>query len=166
MNKSQKSKRLGDDGLETIVRHWPYFPDHARRTLIDLAERYCPTPGKYAFPTPAGSDWTDVTILLLTGNEAQITVGDTTRIYTFEQMGLQTERRPNRTKNEGKMLRVYAENPEAGSYFRLPFRENLKVHISEFRKWLQGFFGIAGDPLKPFKTAQWMPRFKIRAKYL
>jgi len=44
----------------------------------------------------------------------------------------------------------------------LPNRDGLKVDISKFRRWLQGFFGIPGDLLKPFKSARWLPRFKIR----
>jgi hypothetical protein len=63
------------------------------------------------------------------------------------------------------MLRKYAENPEPDAYYKLPDRDGLKVDISKFRRWLQGFFGIPGDPLRPFKPARWLPRFKIRADY-
>jgi len=147
------------------VRFWPNLPEHARRTMVDLARSYAPASAGGLFPTPAGADWADVTIVLLTPHDAQITVGDVTRVFSFEQMGLLNSRRSRSVKNEGKMLRVYAENPETGSYFRLPFRKNLKLYISIFRKWLQGFFGIPGDPLKTFKSAQWSPRFNISAKY-
>jgi hypothetical protein len=63
------------------------------------------------------------------------------------------------------MLQTYAENPEPDAYYRLPSRDYLKVEISKFRRWLQTFFGIPGDPLKPFKTGLWLPKFKVRAEY-
>jgi hypothetical protein len=60
------------------------------------------------------------------------------------------------------MLRTYAENPEPDAYYKLPYRRSLKVEISKFRRWLQAFFGIPGDPLRPFQSDKWLPRFKIR----
>lgn len=161
-----KSNRAGNEELEAIIRHWPHIPEYARSGMKDWACSYGPQKQEKCFPTPKGSAWTDVEIVLIKENEAQITVGDISRNYTFEQLGLTNERRPDRAKNEGKMLRTYAEHPDSDSYYRLPYRKNLKIHISQFRTWLQGFFGIPGDPLYPFKSAQWQPRFKIRATYL
>lgn len=165
MRRKRKTSRFSDDDLKAVVRCWPDLPEHARRTMVDLARSYWAASAGSVFPTPAGAGWADVTIVLLTPNDAQITVGAITRVFSFEQMGLLNARRSRSVKSEGKMLRVYAENPEAGSYFRLPFRKNLKIYIAAFRKWLQEFFGIPGDPLKPFESAQWLPRFKISAKY-
>jgi len=166
MRKNLKSKRERVDEFEVLARHWPHIPAHARRTLLDLARSYGPARGEKVFPTPVGADWPDVSIVLVNENEARISVGEITRTVRFAEMGLQNERRPFKTNGVGKMLRTYAENPEPGSYFRLPFRKNLKIHISIFRVWLQGYFGIAGDPLLPFESTQWLPRFKIRAAYV
>lgn len=166
MGKLRKSKRGRIDPFEVLVRHWPYIPAHARKTMLDLARSYGPARGEKAFPTPVGADWPDVAIVLVNENEARISVGEITRTVSFAEMGLQEERGARTTKNVGKMLRTYAENPEPGSYFRLPFRKNLKMHIARFRVWLQGYFGIAGDPLESFESAQWLPRFKIRAEYV
>jgi len=165
MRRYRKAILVGDDDLNTVVRHWPDLPEHARRAIVDLARSYRAASAGSGFPTPAGASWADVTIVFLTPNDAQITVGKVTQVFSFEQMGLLNSRRSRSVKNEGKMLRVYAENPETGSYFRLPFRKNLKIYIATFRKWLQEFFGLPGDPLKPFESAQWSPRFTISAKY-
>lgn len=165
MDKSE-STAASDAALKAIIRHWPHIPEYARLAMRDSACNYGPKRRENCFPTPKGADWPDVEIVLIKKNEARITIGAITRTYTFEQMGLANERHSDRAKNEGMMLRTYAEHPETGSYSKLPYRKNLKNHISKFRTWLQGFFGIPGDPLHPFEIAQWEPRFKIRAKYL
>lgn len=154
------------DDLETIVRHWPHLPAHVRQTLVELVSNYAPRPlHGPRFPTPALKTWSDVEIVLLSPDEARITVGTVTQCYTFSALGLTDLRHPQRPRVEWRMLRTYAENPEPDAYYKLPYRDSLKVEISKFRRWLQGFFGIPGDPLRPFKPARWLPRFKIRADY-
>ena len=149
------------DGLETIFRRWPYLPEHVQRTLVELVLHYGPARTATHFPTPMGANWEDVTIILRESSTVKITVGDIEREYTFAGLGLADRRRPKVPRSEFKMLRTYAENPQPDAYFKLPYREHLKVEISKFRRWLQGFFGIPGDPLKPFEGTHWLPRFKI-----
>jgi len=117
------------------------------------------------FPTPAGAAWNEVEIVVLSQREAEIKVRDVVQHYSFASIGLASSRNSKRPRAEWRMLVTYAENPEPDAYFKLPKRDNLKVDISKFRRWLQGFFGIPGDPLRPFKPARWLPRFKIRADY-
>lgn len=154
-----------DSDLEIFLRRWPHLPEHVRKTLIELVLHYGPPTEAVCFPTPIGADWPDVEIILLSPKQAKITVGSMVKQYTFSGIGLADKRRPDRPRTEWRMLRTYAENPEPDAYYRLPYREGLKVDISKFRRWLQGFFGIPGDPLKPFKSALWLPRFKVRADY-
>ncbi len=153
-----------NDAIESIVRRWPYVPEHAKKTIVELVSHYGP-PGAECFPTPAGAAWSDVEIILISPDEAEINVGKVCKRYTFGDVGLADKRNPERPLNEWRMLRTYAENPEPDAYYKLPKRGNLKVDISKFRRWLQRFFDISGDPLKPFKTGLWLPRFKIRADY-
>lgn len=152
------------EGLEIVIRHWPHMPDHLQRSFAEVAGYYSPksSNGK-RFPTPEGAT---VEIVLLTRKEARITVGAVCHSYTFAGLGLANSRRPSEPRAEWRMLRTYAENPHPDAYYRLPYRKSLKVETSKFRRWLQGFFGLPGDPLRPFRPARWLPRFRIRAEYL
>ena len=154
-----------DRQIETVLRHWPYLPDYVKRTLVELTSHYGPAPAEVRFPTPAGAAWNEVEIVVLSQREAEIKVRDVVQHYSFASIGLASSRNSKRPRAEWRMLVTYAENPEPDAYFKLPKRDNLKVDISKFRRWLQGFFGIPGDPLRPFKPARWLPRFKIRADY-
>ena len=103
--------------------------------------------------------------MLISEDEAEFKIGSVCRRYTFAAVGLADKRNSKQPRREWLKLRTYAENTEPDAYYRLPKSDNLKLDISLFRRWLQRFFGIPGDPLKPFKTALWLPRFKIRAEY-
>jgi hypothetical protein len=153
------------DELESVMRRWPYLPDHLRRSLVEIVSHYGPPAVTARFPTPPGSDWPDVEIVMLAEEEARITVGSVTQAYSFAAVGLADRRNPKRPRAEWRMLRTYAENPEPDAYYRLPTRDYLKVDISKFRRWLQGFFGIPGDPLQTFHHGRWRPRFKIKTDY-
>src|SRR5689334_8783747 len=157
--------KQSDDELASITRRWPYVPEHVRKLMAEAVSHYGPAVGEKCFPTPAGATWADVEIVVVSPDEAEIRVGNVCRRYSFADAGLADKRDGKRPRREWRMLRTYAENPEPDAYFRLPKRSNLKKDISLFRLWLQGFFGIPGDPLKPFKTGLWLPRFKIRADY-
>jgi hypothetical protein len=163
---SKRGPKPAFDGhLETVLRHWPHLPEHVKRSLSELTSHYGPAPTEVRFPTPAGASWNEVEIVVLSQREAQIKVRDVVQCYGFAALGLASSRNSKRPRAEWRMLVTYAENPEPDAYYKLPKRDNLKVDISRFRRWLQAFFGIPGDPLKPFKPARWLPRFKIRADY-
>jgi hypothetical protein len=159
------AKKILDDGIETILSRWPYMPEHVRKALVEVASHYGPPLAAKHFPTPPGASWTDVEILLISPDEAEIKIGTVCQRYTFADAGLVDKRDSKSPRREWRMLRTYAENPEPDAYYKLPKRGNLKADISSFRRWLQKFFGIPGDPLKSFKSALWLPRFKIRADY-
>jgi hypothetical protein len=142
-----------------------YVPAHVRKTLVEVVSHYGPPTAEKRFPTPAGAKWSDVEIVLISEDEAEIKVGTVCQRYTYAAVGLADKRDGKRPLREWRMLRTYAENPEPDAYYNLPKRANLKLDISLFRQWLQRFFGIPGDPLKPFKTTLWLPRFKIRAEF-
>ena len=154
-----------DGELESILRRWPYVPEHVRKLVAEAVSHYGPPRAEKCFPTPAGAAWADVEIVLLSPDEAEIKVGTVCKRYTFAAAGLADKRNPKRPRREWAKLRTYAENPQPGAYYDLPKRTHLKADISLFRLWLQRFFGIPGDPLKPFKTGLWLPRFKIRVDY-
>jgi hypothetical protein len=154
-----------DGDLETVMRRWPHLPEHIRKALVELVSHYGPPPVNGRFPTPPGADWRHVQIVLLSPTEAHISVGSVAQRYTFTALGLADRRTRKRPRGEWRMLQTYAENPEPDAYYKLPSRDYLKVEISKFRRWLQTFFGIPGDPLKPFKTGLWLPKFKVRAEY-
>ena len=160
MSKHRRESGALDNELEAIIRRWPYLPEHVRRTLGELVQNYGPKTSAIRFPTPPGADWSDVE-LMLDGSDVRITVGTVSQTYTYAGLGLSDKRNPKRPRVEWRMLCTYAENTEPDAYYRLPKRDNLKIDIFRFRRWLQQFFGIPGDPLKPFSSARWLPRFKI-----
>jgi hypothetical protein len=160
----RKNTTPADASLEVILRRWPHLPEHVRKTLVELVGHYGPQAEMERFPTPMGAKWEDVEIVLLDDENVRITVGRISRTYTFSGLGLASQKHRHRPRTEWRMLKTYAENPAPDAYRRLPYRKNLKIDIARFRKWLLAFFGIPGDPLLPFATAKWMPRFKIRAR--
>lgn len=160
-----KEKAKNDLRLDAVVKGWALLPEHVRVTVFEVVGFYASGGYRGTFETPAGADWSDVE-MVLTGTEAvRITVGSVSRTYTFAMLGLASRKDASKPTREWRMLRTYAENPEPDAYYRLPYRRNLKMEISLFRKWLKRFFGIAGDPLRPFKTGLWRPRFRIRAEW-
>lgn len=167
---AKRNQKLGprpefQDDAEEVLRRWPHLPDYVRKTVLELISHYGPAAVSARFPTPRGAEWSEVNIVLLSPDTARITVRDVSEQYTFAGVGLANVRAPKKPRAEWRMLRTYAENPEPDAYFRLPYRENLKMEISKFRRWLQAFFGIPGDPLRPFKSAHWLPRFNIAVEY-
>jgi hypothetical protein len=162
--KKKKVKAKWDEGMETVVRRWEYLPGHVRRTIAEMVLHYGPAAGEARFATPVGAEWDEVEIVVCGADRARITVRGVTETYTFKGLGLEDKRRPGVARAEWRMLRTYAENPEPDAYYRLPKRRSLKVEISQFRRWLRAFFGIPGDPLKPFRSMLWLPRFKIRVE--
>jgi hypothetical protein len=161
----KKTKEPQAESLEIVCRYWPHLPEYVRQTMVELVQHYGPPPAKGKFPTPPGATWRHVEIVLLSPEVAQISVGSVTQRYTFAAMGLADRRSGKGTRSEGRMLHTYAEHPEPDAYRKLPYRKNLKIEISKFRRWLQTFFGIGGDPLQPWESGHWLPRFKIRAEY-
>jgi hypothetical protein len=154
-----------DEDIEVILRHWPHVPVYVRRTMVEMVSQYKPEVLTVRFSTPAKAKWEDVEIVLLSPEEAKISVGSVVQNYSFASIGLGDSRNAKNPRTEWRMLRTYAENSEPDAYYKLPPRRGLKMDISRFRNWLKGFFGIAGDPLKAFKPARWLPKFKIRADY-
>lgn len=159
-----KKNASNDANLEILLRRWPHLPEYVKKTLVDLVGQYGPAVTMERFPTPLGAKWEDVEIVLIDEETARISVGRVSHTFTFSGLGLASRRHKHIPRTEWRMLKTYAENPDPDAYNRLPFRKNLKIDIARFRKWLKAFFGIPGDPLLPFTTAKWMPRFKIRAR--
>jgi hypothetical protein len=154
-----------DSEIEAVLSRWPHLPRHVRKTVVELVSHYGPPPTEAHFPTPEGASWSDVEFVMLSPSAVRITVGSVSQRYTFASLGLNDRRQPHLPRSEWRMLRTYAEHTEPDAYFRLPQRKNLKVDISRFRSWLKSFFGLPGDPLRPFQPSRWLPRFRIRADY-
>lgn len=163
--KTRKKKLEADEDFALVVKYWGYLPRRVKRAMADVARAFEPPPrGAVWFETPEGATWRDVEIVLVSPERVRVTVLGVTELYSYRGIGLADKRRPGTPRAEWKMLRTYAENPDPDAYYRLPRRPTLKMDISRFRAWLKAFFGIAGDPLKPFKPARWLPRFKIRVE--
>jgi len=134
-------------------------------SLVEIVTNYGPKTTGPRFPAPTRAKWSDVEILLIDRDKVKVTVAGVSKKYTFKALGLEDKRRPGYPRSEWRMLTRYAENPQPDAYHKLPKRKSLKVEISLFRRWLQAFFGIPGDPLKPFRSDLWLPKFKIGVDY-
>src|SRR5436853_59453 len=104
MRKPTQQKQW-DDQIESILRRWPYVPEHARKILAEFVSHYGPPTAEKCFPTPAGAAWDDVEIVLISPGEAEINVGEVCRRYTFAAAGLADKRNPKRPLSEWRMLR-------------------------------------------------------------
>jgi hypothetical protein len=149
--KKRGSDATLQDGLEIVIRHWPHAPAHIKRVCVELLSNCRPESNGIRFPTPPGTTCGDIEIVLLSAEEARITVGVVSHCYTFRELGLAGRRQKNKPSAEWRVLRTYAENPEPDAYCKLPFRRSLKVEVSKFRRWLQGFFGLPDDPLQAIR---------------
>lgn len=164
--KKRVKKLGGDEELAVVVKYWRVLPRRVRAAVLDVVRAFATVEMDVRFRTPRGAGWKDVEIVLLAPerDRVRITVKGRTGTFTYAQVGLADRRRPTVPRAEWRMLRTYAENPDPDAYYRLPKRPTLKMEISRFRAWLKRFFGIAGDPLLPFKPARWLPRFRIRVE--
>jgi len=164
--KKRASNVERDEDLAVVVRYWGVLPRRVRAAVMDVVRAFATIETDVCFRTPKGAAWKDVEIVLLAPerDRVRISVKGRTGTFTYAQIGLADRRRPTVPRAEWRMLRTYAENPEPDAYDRLPRRPTLKMEISRFRAWLKEFFGIAGDPLLPFKPMRWLPRFRIRVE--
>jgi len=163
--RGMKTRRKGlkrDEEFRVVERNWGYLPRRVKRAVADVVRVFEPGPKTVKFGTPEGATWKDVEIVLLSPERVRISVLGVTETFSYVGIGLADKRRPSLPRAEWRVLRTYAENPEPDAYYRLPKRPNLKADIFRFRKWLKVFFGIKGDPLKPFEPERWLPRFRVR----
>lgn len=161
---NSKSKESAER-LQVLLYHWQFLSENVQAALVELVSKHGPTPRTKGFPTPPLAKWSDVEILLMDHDRVRIMVAGISKDFTIAALGLEDKRRPGRPRREWRMLKIYAENPQPDAYYKLPRRKGLKADISRFRHWLKSFFGIPGDPLKPFKSDLWLPKFKIGVDY-
>ncbi|MFH1844877.1 MAG: hypothetical protein ABIF77_16930 [bacterium] len=98
------------------------------------------------FPTPAGTQWKDVTIKFRDGHTVQITAGDKRRIYNYIQMGIYNTRNSKPTV-QWNLLYAFAEERGVIDWeSKFADRKNQK-RKEDLTKNLQAFFQIPGDPI-------------------
>jgi len=114
------------------------------------------------FPTPPGTTWEQVSILILAeGDGAQISAGGIAEPVTPAEMGMAYARNPARYTKDWNLLlmlakcgRVEPRDAEA--------RVITSKQVERLRKKLQRFFGIEGDPFKPYRQVRgYEPRFSL-----
>jgi hypothetical protein len=70
-----------------VLRHWPYLPEHVKRTFAECSSHYGLEPLKIRFPTPTGATWSEVEIVLLSPREAEIKAREVVQRYSFAAIG-------------------------------------------------------------------------------
>ncbi len=145
---------LGEDGL-TLDR------EIIEEELAKRPGR--PSPRGSRFPTPVGTPWEQVKIVILKdGDEAVVTAGGVTESVKPAQMGLAY------TSNPSKLTKLWCLLIKLSRHGRIDFRNKLASRettkqIERLSTKLQAYFGIEDAPFKPYHVAKgYEPRFQIR----
>jgi len=106
------------------------------------------------FPTPPGTTWERVSIRIMAdGDAAQVTAGNVTEPVTPAQMGMAYASNPARFTTDWRVLVMLAERGRVG-----PEDAEARViapkQVERLRAKLRTFFGIEGDPFKPYRSAK------------
>lgn len=130
------------------------------RALKLTLENVPPAPRRAdCFPTPAGARWEEVNIRFLNGHDVEVRVRDVVRTLDHVRFGLSSSRNGLPTE-QWKLLEAFGE--ERG---RLTW-ESSHAHRKNAKrkellaKALREFFGIEGDPFRPFQKG-WAARFSV-----
>lgn len=123
--------------------------DHIESLLSTGRKKTAPVAMK-AFPTPAGTTWPEVRIVV-TETELSITARGKTRRYSFQDAGFEERRKKNAPNRLWRLLKLFAS--QGGI---LPFkavnaedRDNLKQYVSDLRKRIEALIpGVEGDLIR------------------
>lgn len=133
---------------------------HLESVLSTGRKKTAPVPMK-TFPTPAGTTWPEIRIVV-TEAELGITARGKTRRYSFQDAGFEERRKKNAPNRLWRLLKLFASQGGV-----LPFksvgvkdRDNLKQYVSDLRDRIEALIpGIEGDliaydqKLKCYRTA-------------
>lgn len=134
--------------------------DHLE-SLLSTGRKKAPAAPLVSFPTPAGTAWSDVR-LILTENELRIEAKGKGKNYTFQEAGFEERRKKGVPNRLWGLLKMFAMHGGI-----LPFkavkekdRTNLKQYVSDLRQRLAALLpGIEGESIsydhdgKSYKTA-------------
>lgn len=114
------------------------------------------------FPTPPGTTWERVSIRIMAdGDAAQVTAGNVTEPVTPAQMGMAHARNPAKFTKDWGVLVLLANHGRVGPEDREAHLITPK-QVERLRARLRTFFGIEGDPFKPYRSAKgYEPRFAL-----
>ena len=119
---------------------------HLESVLSTGRKKIAPVPMK-TFPTPAGTTWPEIRIVV-TEAELGITARGKTRRYSFQDAGFEERRKKNAPNRLWRLLSLFAAQGGV-----LPFksvgvkdRDNLKQYVSDLRDRIEALIpGIEGD---------------------
>lgn len=98
------------------------------------------------FPTPPRSAWHDVRLRFLDGETVTVTVGATTRRYSFIEMGL-AHARSKKPTVLWKLLHNLARANGAFTWTSHGASRRVPKNIERLSKHLRAFFSMSGDPI-------------------
>lgn len=120
--------------------------DHIESLLSTGRKKTAPVAMK-TFPTPAGTTWPEIRIVV-TETELGITARGKTRRYSFQDAGFEERRKKDAPNRLWRLLKLFASQGGV-----LPFkavnakdRDNLKQYVSDLRDRIEALIpGIEGD---------------------
>jgi len=120
------------------------------------------TRGAARFPTPPGTTWERVKIVIAAdGDAAQVTAGNITEPMTPDRMGLSHKRDPYRFTEQWHLLAQLAKVHRIIRGSR-HWSKDVPKRLQRLRRDLQSFFGIEGVPFHPSRLiGGYEPRFHL-----
>ncbi len=116
----------------------------------------------FRFNTPPGTTWEQVKIVIMPDEDAaQVSAGGVTEPVVPDQMGLSHARNPSKFSKLWSLL-VHLSKVERIDSRSNYFDRTIPKSVERLRKKLREFFGIDGDPFKPYRQVKgYEPRFII-----
>jgi hypothetical protein len=144
----------------------------AEGLVADLAflESSLPAPTKppkgatTTFPTPAGTTWEQVT-LIVDDLGVEVRVAEVSRAFSFAEAGFENQRTKGKPDDVWNLFRLFAQqNGELGTGDHIKMKPDvLKAKVSKLRDRLRQLLALDADPFHPNRSGQpYRARFKIR----
>jgi hypothetical protein len=148
---------LGPDGLTADAAFL--------ESSLPLPANATPKGPARAFPTPPGTDWGDVS-LIVDDLRVVVRVGEVAQTFTFAEAGFENRRKKGVADDLWVLLRLLASHRgELGTGDEITTKPGkLKQKVSELRDRLRALLALAGDPFHSNRKGQpYRARFAIRS---
>lgn len=114
------------------------------------------------FPTPTGTQWTDIQIDMVSRDSLVVRVGSITKRFHGFDIGFRDNRQVDMLNKQWDLLETFAMNRGTLDWEAKGFKRPTQKRIEELNKLLRYFFGLPDNPIAPYKKrVGWVARFQI-----
>lgn len=142
--------------------HVPQLTSAADRIVREFLKQHLPDedrPVELFFPTPTGSDWTDLRIRFMDGETVSVRIGNITRMLNYTQIGMVSAKNAQPTR-QWELLRTFAAGYGILDWSSRSAHRKLQKQKNLLAQTLRKFFRIEGDPIESLNNG-WRTRFAI-----